>query len=322
MHVIRVDFWKVVQLILGLSIFIYAGSLSHNSLFYYLSGISIGVFASLLVIVYLASKLIPRRPMMYGVILCGWSLALYLFQILWDNIQVIFITYRTYVFWYILLTGFISFIICYRLGPPENQRSRDLIKWGLQLISLIMIFYSSEFQEASSAIILLALILYYFPNSLLKKLKSYYIRRFPPKPRLLTNEEYYEQGVRETTKALEELRQYASSPECKQWRIVSKLKDPLRFASFVEGSSHISDEEILEYETSRADITDSESDDDNDNNENNHDIDYNDDNEIGRSTISYIRKRQQIQQQTQYDDGEISEDEEIENNRNTRCNWR
>jgi hypothetical protein len=83
-------------------------------------------------------------------------------------------------------------------------------------------------------------------------------RRFPPKRRLLTNEEYYEQGVLETTRALEGLRDFCSSPECKQWSLMRKLKDPVRFSSFVEGSSHIVDNEILNYETSQIgeDISD------------------------------------------------------------------
>lgn len=52
---------------------------------------------------------------------------------------------------------------------------------------------------------------------------------FPPKPRLLSEDEYHQQGVIETEKALESLRGYCSSPECNQWRTVIKLKDPLRY---------------------------------------------------------------------------------------------
>lgn len=66
----------------------------------------------------------------------------------------------------------------------------------------------------------------------------------------LTNDEYYEQGARETAKALEELRQFCSSPQCNQWKTALKIKDVKRFASFIEGNSHLSDDEILEYETS------------------------------------------------------------------------
>lgn len=53
-------------------------------------------------------------------------------------------------------------------------------------------------------------------------------KKFPPKPRLLTNEEFYEQGARETTKALEELKQFCSSPESKPWKMMTRLKNPHR----------------------------------------------------------------------------------------------
>lgn len=59
------------------------------------------------------------------------------------------------------------------------------------------------------------------------------IRKFPPKPKLLTSEEFYEQGVLETTRALEELKTYCSSPVSKPWRMMTKLKDPQRFDSWL-----------------------------------------------------------------------------------------
>ncbi|KAL3271626.1 hypothetical protein HHI36_022100 [Cryptolaemus montrouzieri] len=98
------------------------------------------------------------------------------------------------------------------------------------------------------------------PSSWLSKPKIYLKKKFPPKIKLLTNDEYYEQGVRETNKNLEELRQYCLSPKCNQWKTALKLKDVKRFASFIEGNSHLSDDEILEYETSfhQTDLTDDE----------------------------------------------------------------
>lgn len=57
------------------------------------------------------------------------------------------------------------------------------------------------------------------------------ITRFPPKPRLLTVDEFHEQGVLETTRALEELKKFCSSPESKPWRMMTRLKDPQRLVS-------------------------------------------------------------------------------------------
>lgn len=140
------------------------------------------------------------------------------------------------------------------MGPPKNQRSKDLIKWGLQVIGLVCVFYSSYFQEATLGLNLLGLVLYYFPYRYLLIFRSFWRRRFPPKPKLLTNDEYYEQGVRETTRALEELKAYCSSPDCKQWKVMLKLKDPSRFASFVEGDPHVLDDELMDYETTMAEM--------------------------------------------------------------------
>lgn len=157
LNVIRIDFWKVTLLLIGIFVFWSAKRLSETPLFYYLTGILLGIFASFLVVVYFVSKLFPKvneddgvffqkkikifffrytltqRPMMYGVMVGGWTLGVYFAQILWDNLQMIFMTYQSYVFWYIVVTGFISFTICYRLGPPQNQRSINIIKWGLQV---------------------------------------------------------------------------------------------------------------------------------------------------------------------------------------------
>lgn len=111
----------------------------------------------------MAKIVILQKPMMYGVMVGGWALGFYFIQMLLDNIQVILVTYQAYVFWYIIITGFISFVVCYRMGPPTSQRSKDLIKWSLQLAANIMIFYSSHFREASVGVMLVVLGWTYFP---------------------------------------------------------------------------------------------------------------------------------------------------------------
>ena len=111
---------------------------------------------------------------MYGMMLTGWTLGLYFLQMLWENIQLILVTYHSYVFWYIITTGFISFIICYRMGPPKNQRSKDLIKWGLQLMANVMIFYSSSYREVSVAIMILVVCWYYLPLGWINVLKGFW----------------------------------------------------------------------------------------------------------------------------------------------------
>lgn len=51
-----------------------------------------------------------------------------------------------------------------------------------------------------------------------------------PEPRrLLTEEEYREQGEEETRRALEELRRQCNSPEFSPWKMVSRLQSPQRW---------------------------------------------------------------------------------------------
>lgn len=64
----------------------------------------------------------------------GWTMSFWLAQALWENAQVILLQYRDWVLWYILITSFISFVICYRFGPVTNPRTKAIIQWFLQVI--------------------------------------------------------------------------------------------------------------------------------------------------------------------------------------------
>uniref|UniRef100_A0A1B0G3S0 Intimal thickness related receptor IRP domain-containing protein n=1 Tax=Glossina morsitans morsitans TaxID=37546 RepID=A0A1B0G3S0_GLOMM len=156
LRILRIDFWHVIQLLVGYLVFQYASNLSHNEIFYYVTRIVLGICSSFMLIIWLTSKLVARPAAKYGILIGGWTIGLWMIQLLWVHMQVIIVTYRTYVFWYIMITGSISFIVCYRWGPPTNQRSQNIIKWLLQITSLSMIYFSSFYEEATSAIILVA----------------------------------------------------------------------------------------------------------------------------------------------------------------------
>ncbi|CAH1647261.1 unnamed protein product [Spodoptera littoralis] len=249
LQVLRVDLWRIMLMAAGLVLIFSSRALCGNPVFFYLCGIFVGVFASFMVLVYYISKLLPRKTLTYGILIGGWTVGVYLFQQVWENIRTLVLTYQTYMFWYTMIISFVSFVVCYRIGPPRNQRSKNLVMWTLQCVGVLMIFFSSEYQEASAAVIIASLVAKYFPQSLINRISGYWRRKFPPKQKLLSSEEYYEQGARETKMALENLRKYCSSPDCAQWKIMLKLNDSKRFASFVEGNSHLSDDEVLDYES-------------------------------------------------------------------------
>lgn len=247
---IQVDPTKLLFLIGGNLLFFMSGPLSHNSLFFYISGISVGNIASLIVLIWFFSKLFPRKPFMYGILATGWGLVAYIGNFLFENVQTILMTYSHIVIMYILITSFLSFGICYYKGPPKQQKSKNLIKWTLQIAGLVFIFFSSDFKEASIGAILISIFLYYFPSGIFNRIQKIYRRRFPKPRKLLTKEEFEEQGRIETEKALAELREYLKSPKCKtQWSLVKNLSQPIRFASFVEGDDHVTLDETLQYDS-------------------------------------------------------------------------
>ncbi|XP_060801693.1 nuclear envelope integral membrane protein [Amyelois transitella] len=250
LQVIRIDIWRIILMLAGITLILSSKALCGNPVFFYLCGVFVGVFASFMVLVYYISKLLPgKKTLTYGILIGGWTVGVYIFQQIWENTRTLLASYQTYVVWYFLAASLASFLLCYRIGPPRNARSKNMVMWILQVVGVLMIFFSSDYQDASGAVIVLSLLVKYFPQSLLYRIQGYWRRKFPPKPRLLTNEEYYEQGARETKHALENLRKYCSSPDCAQWSIMLKLNDSKRFASFVEGNSHLSDSEVLDYES-------------------------------------------------------------------------
>ncbi|XP_070496835.1 nuclear envelope integral membrane protein-like [Chironomus tepperi] len=259
---IRLDLTKCCLLAAGLFLFLLSSKLSRNPAFFYLCGILLGVFASILVLIWFISKLIPKKPLMYGALVSGWALVAYFAQMVFDNIQPLLFVYQKYVAIYIITTSVISFGVCYYMGPPKHDRTKRLIMWALQLLGLTSIYFSSDFLEAVLAIIAVTVVMYYFPKPKFSAFRRVYNRFFPPKPRLLTSEEFDELGRRETEKALKELREYVKSPNCKQWKTVMNLSQPTRFASFVEGEDHITQDETVEHGKILNDLSSDEEDSD------------------------------------------------------------
>lgn len=60
LNLIRLDLVKLALLAVGIFIFFFAENLSRNSLFFYLSGVSVGNVASFLVLIWFISKLFPK----------------------------------------------------------------------------------------------------------------------------------------------------------------------------------------------------------------------------------------------------------------------
>lgn len=250
----RIELWYVAYLALGVVTFLYAKQLSQNVKLQYGTGVSLGIVASLLILMIILHRVFPQslKKIGYLMVLSSCCASMYFWQLFATSFSTTIFSYWKWILGYIALMGFISFGVCYKYGPITEKKNLNILQWMIQAIGLLLIFQGTQFPEVSAAIIIVILTLYNLPAGLYNNSFTRYFRfkLFRPKIRLLTEEEYQRQGYEETKKALEDLRQFCQSPECKPWKVISKLKSPERFASFVEGDSwHVNDQELLEYDS-------------------------------------------------------------------------
>jgi len=272
----HVNYMMLAVTMASLAMFLMAPKLCRNTFFHYTTGISVGLLLSLVIMTYLLQRRVKQSLFSWvGVV---YSFSLYLMTKTWYNIKE-YLTeqYFHLVVGYILIAGLISFGVIYRMGPPSDHRTLNLITWSMQLVALVMIFVSSYHQTASTALIITIVSWAAIPAWIKSGVNTQVRKRFfKPKVKLLSEDEYNTQAHIETKKALEELKHFVRSPESKPWQTVSRLKDPKRFAEFVEGSPHLTENEVMEYSHWEYN-TDDEDDDDNHDNE--QDL-YTDDEEV------------------------------------------
>ncbi|XP_035426161.1 nuclear envelope integral membrane protein 1 isoform X4 [Cygnus atratus] len=142
---------------LGLLLFFCGDVLSRSQLFYYSAGISIGLLASVLIVFYVMSKVMPKKSPVYLLLVGGWSFSLYLLQLIFKNLREICKSYWQYLLSYMLLVGLVSFGVCYRYGPLENERSINLLSWTLQLLGLLLMYSGIQIRPVALALVLVAI---------------------------------------------------------------------------------------------------------------------------------------------------------------------
>ncbi|KAM6977574.1 nuclear envelope integral membrane protein 1 [Aplochiton taeniatus] len=245
----KFDISLFIVFLTGMLLFIYADSLSRSQVFYYSAGMSTGMIASLIIMIFIMARFLPKKSPFYVLIVGGWSFSIYVIQLVCRNLQLILKEHWHLALGYTAVVCFISFAVCYRHGPLVEERSINILSWTLQLFGLLLIYAGVQVQQVALAIILSALCAknLEYPVSLAlaawRKIKP--SLRWKPEPRrLLTEDEYQKQAEEETYRALEELRKYCNSPEFNTWKTVSRLQSPKRFADFAEGSPHLLSNEV------------------------------------------------------------------------------
>ncbi|XP_066528157.1 nuclear envelope integral membrane protein 1 [Hoplias malabaricus] len=245
----KFDIYMFFVFLSGVLLYFFADTLSRSQVFYYSAGMSTGMVASLIILIFILGRFLPKKSSFYVLLMGGWSFSLYIIQLVIKNLQLILKEHWHLALAYVAVVGFISFAVCYRHGPLVEQRSINILSWTLQLFGLLLVYAGIQVQQVALAIIVAAFCsknLEYpvtLALTLFQKLKSKLY--WKPEPRcMLTEEEYQKQGEVETQKALEELRKYCSSPDFNTWKTVSRLQSPKRFADFIEGSPHLISNEV------------------------------------------------------------------------------
>ncbi|XP_016085427.1 nuclear envelope integral membrane protein 1-like isoform X1 [Sinocyclocheilus grahami] len=240
------DIYLFLVFLAGLLLFCFADILSRSQVFYYSAGMSTGMIASLIILIFVISRFLPKKSPFYVLLMGGWSFSLYIIQLVFRNLQIILKDHWHLAISYAIVVGFISFAVCYRYGPLVDERSINILSWTLQIFGLLLVYAGIQVQQVALAIVIAAFcsknLEYPFTKvfMLYQKLKP---KKLEPR-RLLTEEEYQRQSEVETQKALEELRKYCSSPELNTWKTVSRLQSPKRFADFIEGFPHLLSNEV------------------------------------------------------------------------------
>ncbi|XP_012945026.1 nuclear envelope integral membrane protein 1, partial [Aplysia californica] len=194
------EIWFVGYLALGILIFLFAPSWSRNTILHYSAGVSFGVAGSVLLLLFVLNKFLPQKlkTLSYAVFAVSASASMFLLHTFHFHLHYILVNYWQVLVGYVVVAALVSFAVVYRYGPISNPRSLDLVMWLLQGLGLILVYQGSQIPEMAVAIIAGTLGVVYFPWSAFGWLERLRYRYFPPKRRLLTEEEFDREGQVET----------------------------------------------------------------------------------------------------------------------------
>ena len=185
----HVNYGMVCFTMAGLAMFLMAPKLCRNTFFHYTTGISIGLLMSIVILTYLLQRRFKQS--LFSWVGFAYSLSIYLMTRTWFNIKE-YLTeqYFHFVVGYVTIAGLVSFALIYRMGPPSDQRTLNLITWGMQLVALVMIYLSSYHQQASIALIILTVSWAAIPARLKSGVNTEIRKRFF-KPKVRDNSHFF-----------------------------------------------------------------------------------------------------------------------------------
>ncbi|XP_053211486.1 nuclear envelope integral membrane protein 1-like [Panonychus citri] len=238
--------------LVGILLFYKAPLYSKSTSFYYICSVTLGCLGTNLILFFIISRFLPKKLAAASLFL-SWGTLGFVYRLFKNRIFQLFYNYGTYIAVYTMFSAVIALAYAYRYGPPTHPKTLNLVQWTIQFISLSLILLSNPIQLVGLSLCALIVIHYNFSHfwpRLTSRLK-------PLEPRsLLTEDEFYLQGLLTTQKELKKLRDYCRSPDVDPWKVVNKLKTPDRFAKFMVTGDDVGEEERSIYDTSCFDDSD------------------------------------------------------------------
>uniref|UniRef100_A0A8C2EGN2 Nuclear envelope integral membrane protein 2 n=1 Tax=Cyprinus carpio TaxID=7962 RepID=A0A8C2EGN2_CYPCA len=241
----------------GLVLFFRAGNICRSSLFFYTTGVTLGVISALVFLMLVLRNFVPTRGLFLVLLGAASGLSYMGIQRViyeWDDIVT---EHWMELLVYVLISGLFSFAVCYKHGPIANKHTLNFMTWCMQVVSMVLLYYGITFPPAYYVLVMLLLCRKILPLawSLLMWIFSLFFsflglfwRKKRPKVRLLTEEEYRKQGEIHTRASLEELREHCNKSGFPAWDTVLRLRSPQKFAEFLRNGSHVTKEELQNHE--------------------------------------------------------------------------
>lgn len=152
-----VDFKLFLVFVAGVFLFFYAKTLSQSPIFFYSSGTVLGVLMTLVFVLLLVKRFIPKYSTFWALMVSCWFASVYAVCGWMEDLKWLWHENRVYVLGYVLMVGFVSFAVCYKHGPLVDERSVNLLAWTLRLLALVLIYCGVTVPQCSYAVMVLIL---------------------------------------------------------------------------------------------------------------------------------------------------------------------
>ncbi|KAF5892989.1 nuclear envelope integral membrane protein 2-like, partial [Clarias magur] len=235
----RFNKMRLCLFVSGLALFFFAEDVCRSSLFFYISGVSLGMVSILVFLLLVVRNFIPTQGLFLLLLGAGAGLSYLGIQKLMMEQEEVMRLYWRELLGYLLVSGCVSLAVCYRLGPVFGRRTLNAMTLVLRVVGVVVACHGLTYAPVSWILLavmlgveilplLFTLVLELWRQAcwLLSAFLGLFHRRRSSSSRLLMEDEYREQVERHTKVSLEELRRYCTNPGFPAWDTVLRLRDP------------------------------------------------------------------------------------------------